>query len=307
MPRFAQIITIVLCATCCPRFSDAADLTLAWDAPSDGFATGYIIFYGTASHSYSRQVDVGNTTSYTLNGLWSGTTYYFAVHAYDATGVASEASNEISATIAPSVPPVITALALTANVPPPQVAGTSVTWLSTARGGVAPYQFQWAEYGAGKWTVYPWTNASTWTWRPSTAGDYQVRVAVRSSGSSSTVGEMVQSVPFKVTAPRVASVTPQPSVAAPQKVGTQIRWSAAASGGAPGYQYQYRWWVFNGSVWSATTGWTTSSTWSWMPVVANDGYIVRVGVRRAGITTDAPEASASVPFPIKSAPIAPGM
>ena len=298
--RFVKVIAAVLLAICCPRLSHAAGLTIEWDPPGDGTTTGFILMYGEAPGSYSQQVDVGNTTSYTLNSLSDGTTYYFAVRAYDATGATSDPSAEVSATTLPSVLPAVTGLALTADVPSPEGVGTTVTWLSTASGGVAPYEFKWALYGAGQWTVWPWTIASIWTWTPSTPGDdYQVRVDVRSSGSSSTGGEMSQSVPFTVTAPPVASVTLQANVASPQIAGSTILWSAGALGGvAP---YQYRWWVFDGSVWSAATAWRSSSTWSLTPTVANNDYIVRVWVRGAGNSTDAAEASASVPFPIKSA------
>jgi hypothetical protein len=296
--RFARVI-VLLSAICCPRLSDAAGLTLAWDSPSDGITTGYVVFYGTAPHSYSRQVDVGFTTSYTPNDLLDGATYYFAVRAYDATGAMSDWSNEVSATVSPSVAPVVTALTLSPSVPSPQLLGTSVTWLATAAGGVAPYEFQWALYAAGSWTVWPWASASTWPWTPATAGnDYQVRVAVRSSGSTSTSGEMTQSMPFTVTAPTPASVILLSNVPSPQTVGSTILWSAVPSGGiAP---YQYRWWVFDGKAWSAESAWTTSSTWSWRPTVANAGYVVRVWVRSAGQSSDAAEAAASVAFPIIS-------
>src|SRR5206468_3411864 len=129
--RFAKALLAVLLAICCPRLSQAAGLTVAWDPPSDGMTAGYLLLYGTASHSYSQQVDVGNTTSYILSGLSDGTTYYFAVRAYDAIGDVSDPSAEVSATIAPTVPAVVTALALTASVPPPQLVGTTVNWLST--------------------------------------------------------------------------------------------------------------------------------------------------------------------------------
>src|SRR5207247_4775385 len=99
--------------------------------------------------------------------------------------------------------------------------------------------------------------------------------------------EMSHSESFTVTSPPVSSVTLQSNVAPPQIVGSTILWSAGTSGGvAP---YQYRWWVFDGSVWSAATAWTTSSTWSWKPTVANSGYVVRVWVRGAGNSTDAAE------------------
>jgi len=298
--RFAKVIAIVLVAVCWPLSSNAAELTLAWDPPSDGITTGYIVLYGTAPHSYSQQVDVGNTTSYTVKNLLDGTTYYFAVRAYDATGATSDPSLEVSGMTAPAVPPVVTALALTANVPPPQLVGTTVTWLATATGGVAPYQFQWALYSAGQWAVGPWTTASTWTWTPSTAdNDYQVRVAVRSSGSSTSGGEMLQSVPFTITAPRVlvTSVTLQANVSAPQTVGNTILWSATASG--PAARYEYRWWLASGNGWIAMTGWTSSSTWSWTPTAAYDGYLVGIWVRAVGNSIDAPEVSGWAPFPIK--------
>jgi hypothetical protein len=269
---------------------------LAWDPPEVGVPTGYRLFYGTASGSYSVEVDVGNATVYTVSNLSHLTTYYFAVRAYDATGALSDPSAELSAT--PEAP-VVTSLSLISSVPSPQVIGSTVNWVATASGGVPPYQFQWALYAAGSWTtVQPWTTSATWTWIPSAAGnDYQVRVAARSAGSTSQTGELTQSVPFTVTAPSAASVTLTADVASPQPVGSRVRWSAFATGGvAP---YQYRWWVFDGSVWRAKTGWRTSSTWSWTPKVANDSYVVRVWMRSAGQTANAAEASASVPFSIK--------
>jgi hypothetical protein len=185
-------------------------------------------------------VDVGNTTSYAVKNLLDDTTYYFAVCAYDAMGVTSDPSTEVSGTTAPAVPPGVTALAvppgmtavaLTSNVPSPQVIGTTVTWLATATGGVAPYEFQWVLYGAGQWTVLPWTADSTWTWTPSTPGkDYQVTVAVRSSGSSSTDGELQQSVPFTVIAPFIWYGAAPPDAVADQRMvlpGTPIALTSA--------------------------------------------------------------------------------
>ena len=234
MPKSAKVIFVVVAAICCPRLSHAAGLTVAWDPPSGGITAGYLLLYGTASHSYTQQVDVGNSTSYALNGLSDGTTYCFAVRAYDGTGVTSDPSAEVCATTSTTVPPVVTALALAPNVPPPQLVGTSVTWFSTATGGVAPYQFQWALYGAGQWTVWPWTVASTWTWTPSTPGsDYQVRVAVRSLGSSSTSGEMSQSVPFTV----VSSITLSTSAFKLKGVtNANLTWSGASGSNVDVYR-----------------------------------------------------------------------
>jgi len=45
-------------------------------------------------------IDVGNTTSYTVSNLIDGQTYYFNVTAYDAAGVESEYSGEVSMLVA---------------------------------------------------------------------------------------------------------------------------------------------------------------------------------------------------------------
>jgi hypothetical protein len=192
-------------------------------------------------------------------------------------------------------------LSLTSSAASPQKIGTTIVWSAAATGGLAPYSFQWSVYQAGTWAVGSWTPASSWSWTPTIAGaDDQIRVAVRSSGSTSASGELAQTVPFTVTAPSISLVYLQKSKLPPQIVGTTVTWYAGASGGlAP---YQYRWWVFDGSVWSALTAWTTSSTLSWTPSVANANYIVWVGARSAGSSVDAAEASKAVAFPITPAP-----
>jgi Fibronectin type III domain len=69
---------------------------LVWDPSPDASVTGYRIHYGVASEQYTNSIVVGNLTSDTVPGLVSGVTYYFAITAYDATGMQSPFSNEIS-------------------------------------------------------------------------------------------------------------------------------------------------------------------------------------------------------------------
>jgi len=71
-------------------------VTLAWDANSEPDIAGYILYWGTASRSYSQSVDVGNVTQYTINGLNDLQTYYFAVRAYNTDGLQSAYSAEVS-------------------------------------------------------------------------------------------------------------------------------------------------------------------------------------------------------------------
>jgi hypothetical protein len=71
----------------------AARITLTWDAENG--ASGYKIYYGTESDSYTTSVDVGNVTTYPLT-LADGHQYYLAATAYDSGKLESNFSNEIS-------------------------------------------------------------------------------------------------------------------------------------------------------------------------------------------------------------------
>ena len=74
---------------------------LSWDDNSEMDLNGYKIYYGTVSDTYTVVEDVGltdtpDTPQYTVTGLESGITYYFAVTAYDTSGNDSDFSNEVS-------------------------------------------------------------------------------------------------------------------------------------------------------------------------------------------------------------------
>jgi hypothetical protein len=75
----------------------AAEVTLVWDANTEPYLAGYMIYYGFASRTYDYVVDVGDQTTFTLSGLEEGHTYYFAVTAYDTEDFESDFSNEVSA------------------------------------------------------------------------------------------------------------------------------------------------------------------------------------------------------------------
>ena len=76
----------------------ATSVTLAWDPSGGSGITGYRLHYGTSSHSYSQNRDLGNTTTTTISNLLPGQTYYFAVTDYDSAGAESVYSNEVSFT-----------------------------------------------------------------------------------------------------------------------------------------------------------------------------------------------------------------
>ncbi len=75
-----------------------ASVTLAWDPNNEPEVTGYRLYYGTESGTYTSVIDVGNLVDRELSDLAYGTTYYFAVTAYSADGLESPLSNEVSYT-----------------------------------------------------------------------------------------------------------------------------------------------------------------------------------------------------------------
>jgi hypothetical protein len=86
-----------------PTPRQSSSVTLAWDAnvatSNSGTNTvGYRLYMGLASANYTQSTNVGNSTTATVSGLSSGSTYYFAVTAYNAAGTQSPPSNQVSFT-----------------------------------------------------------------------------------------------------------------------------------------------------------------------------------------------------------------
>jgi hypothetical protein len=94
-----------------PAFSIAVNqvsngsATITWTPPlynSDGSAltdlAGYRIYYGTASNSLNQSVQVANAgaSNFTVTNLTDGTTWYFGVTSYNASGLESGMSNVAS-------------------------------------------------------------------------------------------------------------------------------------------------------------------------------------------------------------------
>ena len=72
-------------------------VTLVWERASEPVA-GYKVHYGTTSGVYNHVADAGNSTGYTVTGLQTGVTYYFAATSYNSYGSESGYSNVVSVT-----------------------------------------------------------------------------------------------------------------------------------------------------------------------------------------------------------------
>ena len=75
---------------------------LSWSANTEPDLAGYKIYYGATSRTnncppggYPQKVDIGNKTSYTIDKLERGKTYYFSITSYDKSGNESCFSAEV--------------------------------------------------------------------------------------------------------------------------------------------------------------------------------------------------------------------
>ena len=77
----------------------AGGLVISWDANTEPDLAGYRIYYGTAHSTYDQMIDAGNRTSYVIENLQEGVTYFLVVTAYDLNGNESLPCAELSATV----------------------------------------------------------------------------------------------------------------------------------------------------------------------------------------------------------------
>jgi large repetitive protein len=193
---------------------------------------------------------------------------------------------------------------LNANRVSPQPAGTPIRFTASVSGGSSPYQYKWWLFDGTAWTmVRNWSADATYTWTPTQAGSaYQIGVWVRDSTMTSNVGTYHRSMSFAVS----GSSLPAPSQLAvtalganrvsPQPVGTAITFTASASGGrAP---YQYKWWLFDGTVWIIARDWNSSATYTWTPTRAGSAYQIGVWVRDSTMTSNVGTYVRSLPFAV---------
>jgi hypothetical protein len=97
---------------------------LSWNANTENDVAGYRIYFGTSSGNYSKVEIAGKATTYTVNDLQEGATYYFVVTAYDNSGNESGYSEEVPVTILDTTPPLISAVAAK-NL---TTSGATITW-----------------------------------------------------------------------------------------------------------------------------------------------------------------------------------
>jgi hypothetical protein len=75
--------------------------SLSWNANTDSDLAGYKVYDRTTSGTYAAPIATlpKTTTSYTVTGLQTGTTYFFHIKAYNTAGLESLPSPELSKSI----------------------------------------------------------------------------------------------------------------------------------------------------------------------------------------------------------------
>jgi hypothetical protein len=89
-----------------------SSVTLSWNQ-STNLVAGYYVYQGTSPRTYNVKLDAGKNLQRQMNGLAAGTTYFFAVSAYNSAGMESAFSTEASYTTSSgALPPGVPSLTL---------------------------------------------------------------------------------------------------------------------------------------------------------------------------------------------------
>jgi hypothetical protein len=190
-------------------------------------------------------------------------------------------------------------LEISADHVAPQPLGTALTFTATPSGGAA--QYKWWLFDGAEWLVLQdWSASNVFSVQPVTPNPaYIVGVWARHATSTEDIAELTAELPFPITDSTALRVSVAANRPPPQPAGTPTTITATASGGTAPYQYKF--WVFDGALWSVVKDWSNSNTFTSQPLVPNSAYVVAVWARSATTTTDTEEASALLPYPITPA------
>jgi len=191
-----------------------------------------------------------------------------------------------------------TAVTLSASPTSPQPVGAHVQFTASSSGCANPlYQF-WMRTASGSWTMtQDYTSTDTFNWTSTaSAGGYYVGVHVRDTASSFPV-DAVASIPYSLTPVTCASVTETASPPNSSLSGTQVAFTATASGCPnPVYEFWARWQGY--STWQMLQGYSTSNVYNWNSTGAAPGTEY-IGVWVKDVSSSAAvDAYLSIPYSV---------
>jgi cell wall-associated protease len=182
------------------------------------------------------------------------------------------------------------AILLTASVVPAAAATLTLTWASNPEPDIAGYIVFYGTSSGSYTGSFNVGNSTSFQFaEPNPSIRYYFAVAAyNEAGLRSAMSTEVSTNP--ASTPTVLALTSlSANLASPQPVGTSIRFTASATGGAS--PYQYKWLISDGGTWVVAQEWSTANTFTWTPAAASASYSIGVWVRSAGSTIDAAENS----------------
>jgi N-acetyl-anhydromuramyl-L-alanine amidase AmpD len=257
--------------------------------------TGYTV---TSTPASVTQNLPATATSATFNNLTPGTSYTFTVTATDADGTDSLTTNAV-------IPGHCGSANLTSAPALSRPYGTTVQFTSSSTGCPNPlYQF-WVQLpGSTTWNLgQDYSSSATFNWRTTAPvlGRYYFMARARDSSSAGdttdTLGpyDTFTTTTFTVTAAACASVTETAAPASPQASGTQVTFTAGATG-CPNSLYQFVMRPASQSSWQTVQAYSNSPSYIWNSTGAAPGTVY-FGVWARDVTSPAAyDTVTSIPF-----------
>jgi hypothetical protein len=163
-----------------------------------------------------------------------------------------------------------------------QQTGLPVSIIATAGGGSGPYEYQfWLKDTTGLYTlVKPFSSSNVWNWSAAglAPGTYSIAVQAKSSGSIRPNGYDVETVVDLQVTPAPATLLGLVTLGN----GTDVTFTATASGGTGPYEYQF-WLKDTTGLYTLVKSFSLSNVWNWSTAGLPAGtYSIAVQAKSSG-------------------------
>ena len=174
---------------------------------------------------------------------------------------------------------------ITTNLASPQLEGSTIKITANASGGVGDLLYRFEIDGE---VVQEYSDKSTYTWKPDTKGDYNIKVTVKDEDGNRDYDSITYTIKKKTINLSIDSFTVSSKSV---KVGETVKLSASASGGSGTVQYKFV--AKKDSKETVIRDYSTTKTATWTPSVAGD-YELLVYVKDSDGNSDSDSASCTV-------------
>ncbi|MFN7251952.1 MAG: triple tyrosine motif-containing protein [Anaerobacillus sp.] len=165
---------------------------------------------------------------------------------------------------------------LKANKQSPHPTNTTIKWTAKAEGVDLEYKF--SAYQNKKWvTIQNYSSKNTANWKPTTAGDYKVKVEVRSKASGKKATREAKYKIFKPSSFSISSFKSDQSLK--QAAGTFNIFTVKSTGSYLEYRYRIKYY----GQWYTVQDYSSDKTFYWTPPESGK-FTVAVDVRQRGTT-----------------------